>query len=146
MNLSAQTWLTDGKTQALLAAFGDVPLRFVEPGVAGRIPVSFEFRTFWWRPGGEGDPRCVGFGPYWWEASPYPPTEAERASALALAGEAARRVLVPFLVVDVAMTAEGRWIVIECNDGQESGYNGVQRLLLWQRIVEAERAAQGRSA
>lgn len=54
--------------------------------------------------------------------------------------EAARRVAVPFLVVDLAQTIDGRWMVIECNDGQESGYAGVSPIGLWQRIVDYERA------
>jgi len=44
---------------------------------------------------------------------------------------------VPFLVVDVAITAKGRWIVIECNDAQESGYAGVSPLALWTSILGA---------
>jgi hypothetical protein len=45
---------------------------------------------------------------------------------------------VPFLVIDIAQTAEGEWIVIECNDAQESGYGGVERLALWQEVFEIE--------
>jgi hypothetical protein len=47
---------------------------------------------------------------------------------------------VPFLVVDIAQTETGQWIVIECNDGQESGYAGVSPFGLWQRIVDLEKA------
>jgi hypothetical protein len=47
---------------------------------------------------------------------------------------------VPFLVVDVAQDVDGRWWVIECNDGQEAGYAGVSPFALWQRVVELERA------
>jgi hypothetical protein len=56
-----------------------------------------------------------------------------------LAREVAERISVPFLVVDVAQTVEGRWIVIECNDGQESGYAGVAPIALWNRLIEVER-------
>ena len=49
---------------------------------------------------------------------------------------------VPFLVVDLAMTATGRWIVIECNDGQESGYAGVSPIGLWQTILKTEEERQ----
>jgi len=48
---------------------------------------------------------------------------------------------VPFLVVDVAQTEAGRWVVIECNDGQESGYAGVSPFGLWQKIVDLETAS-----
>ena len=57
-----------------------------------------------------------------------------------VANEAASRLGVPFLVVDVAQTAEGQWIVIECNDGQESGYAGMSPMALWGKLIELERA------
>jgi hypothetical protein len=38
-----------------------------------------------------------------------------------------------------AQDQQGRWIVIECNDGQESGYAGVSPIGMWQHIVEIER-------
>jgi hypothetical protein len=109
-----------------------VPLRPVEDGGGDRIPASFEFRTFWWRG------RCVGAGRYWWDGRRYDWAAGERREAMALAGEAARRLNVGFLVVDVAMTALGRWVVIECNDGQESGYAGVAPLALWANVLAAE--------
>jgi len=66
--------------------------------------------------------------------------EAEQREALALGREVARRVDVPFLVVDVAQEVSGRWIVIECNDGQESGFAGVSPFALWRNILEQEAA------
>ncbi|WP_164009561.1 ATP-grasp domain-containing protein [Pyxidicoccus trucidator] len=110
------------------------PLRRVEEGAPDRIPSSFEFRTFWWR--GE----LVGWGPYWWQGSPYTMTADEQREALGLGREVARRLDVPFLVVDVAQEVSGRWIVIECNDGQESGYAGASPFALWQNILDVERA------
>lgn len=109
------------------------PLRRVEEAAPDRIPSSFEFRTFWWR--GE----LVGWGPYWWQGSPYAASAEEQAAALVPAREAARRLAVPFLVVDVAQEVSGRWIVIECNDGQESGYAGISPFTLWRNILEVER-------
>jgi hypothetical protein len=113
-----------------------VPLRPVEDTDPDRIPSSFEFRTFWWR--GE----LAGFGRYWWEGKPYGMNETEKEGALSVAREAARRIGAVFLVVDVAQTVEGRWIVIECNDGQESGYAGASPLGIWQNIVEIERLSR----
>lgn len=110
-----------------------VPLRPVEDAAADRIPSSFEFRTFWWY--GE----LAGFGRYWWEGRRYDVTRNERQDALALAAEAARRVNVPFLEIDLAQDAAGTWLVIECNDGQESGYAGVSAIGLWQKMVEVTR-------
>ncbi len=109
-------------------------LRKVPADMGQRIPASFEFRTFWWH--GE----LVGAGPYFAEYARYEWSEEEKVSALQLAEEAARRIALPFLVVDVAQQADGQWIVIEVNDAQESGFTGILALSLWQRMVELERA------
>jgi hypothetical protein len=103
---------------------------------SAKLPRRFEFRTFWWKG------LSAGVGRYWWEESNYNWTEPERAAGLAIAGEAARRVNVPFLVIDIAQTEAGSWIVIECNDAQESGYAGVSPFALWQRIVELEKSGK----
>ncbi|WP_275902257.1 ATP-grasp domain-containing protein [Myxococcus vastator] len=76
---------------------------------------------------------------YWWQGTPYTLTPAEQHEALGLGREVARRLDVPFLVVDVAQEVSGRWIVIECNDGQESGYAGISPFALWQAILDVER-------
>ncbi len=108
-----------------------MPLRRVGDRPEG-IQASFEFRVFCWRG------RVVGQGPYW--TSHRYQADAREALAIAeLATRAAQLVDVPFLVVDIAQTAAGEWIVIECNDGQESSYGGVVPLALWQRIVDSER-------
>jgi len=114
-----------------------VPLRPIGDAKHDRIPSSFEFRTFWWK--GE----LVGCGRYWWEDRPYEMTATERKAAIAVAAEAANRVVVPFLVIDIAQTVDGRWIVIECNDAQESGYAGVAPVGIWQNIVSIERRERG---
>lgn len=106
-----------------------VKLRPVAEGGQHAIPPAFEFRTFWW------NGHCVGCGPYWTGYS-YSMDAEEQAAALAVAGEAARRIGVTFLVVDMAQTVDGRWIVIECNDGQDSGYAGVAPFLMWRRVVD----------
>ena len=60
-------------------------------------------------------------------------------NGFAVAREAALRLDVAFVVVDIAQALDGRWIVIECNDGQESGYAGVSPLGLWQAIISFEK-------
>ena len=111
-----------------------VPLRPASdvPAAANVLPASFEFRTFWWRG------RPVGFGRYW-TSHVYAATDAERAAALAVALEAARRLDVPFVAVDVAQAGDGRWWVIEPNDAQDCGYAGVAARAMWRRVFDAER-------
>lgn len=106
------------------------PLRPVEDPDPERVPSRYEFRTFWWH--GE----LVGLGRYWWQGQPYALTRDEEPHALALARDAALRVDVPFLVVDIAQQIDGTWIVIECNDAQESGHTGVSALGLWRTLVD----------
>lgn len=69
------------------------------------------------------------------------PSPVERTQALALSEEAARRLDVPFLVVDAAQRADGSWVIIETNDAQESGCCGVSPVDLWRAIIDAERGA-----
>jgi hypothetical protein len=116
-----------------------VPLRPVHAPPSDTIPPSFEFRTFWYHG------VCIGASPYWASTREYTWTGAEEQAALAAAQHTAQRIDVPFLVVDVAQTTASDWIVIECNDGQESGYVGVSPFALWQRVVEEARrvSAQG---
>lgn len=104
-------------------------LRPVGAARGATIPCSFEFRSFWWHG------RCVGIGRYW-ATERYALDAAERREALSLGREAARRVGVPFLVVDLAQTADGRWLVIEINDGQDSGYAGCDRRALWRHVLD----------
>lgn len=104
------------------------------PGeVPGKVRPSLEFRTFWWKG------RCVGYGRYWYQLPKYEAADID--DGLTLAEEVARRLQVPFLVVDIAKTADGHWVVIECNDAQESGYAGAVPQLVWQSILEVERRA-----
>jgi hypothetical protein len=108
-----------------------VQLRAV-PGENGeKIPPSFEFRTFWWRG------RCIGAGQYW--TNSYAWNSDEEKAALAIAQQAVSRLNIPFVVIDVAQTITGEWIVIECNDAQESGHACISPFALWQNLIEEER-------
>jgi hypothetical protein len=95
----------------------------------GRCTKSFELRAFCWP--GYG----VGIGPYRVSES-YRASAAELAAAASLAERAARCIGVPILIVDVAQTVLGKWIVIEVNDGQDSGYAGVAPLPMWRRLLD----------
>lgn len=111
-----------------------IPLQLVEEPVADRLPSSYEFRLFYWKQ------QLVSIGRYWYESINYELSDKERAQVVELADEVARCVSVCFLVVDVAKTAEGKWIVIEVNDGQESGYAGNNARLLWENILGIEKS------
>ncbi|UOD27970.1 ATP-grasp domain-containing protein [Massilia violaceinigra] len=104
-----------------------VALEAVPGQVAGKVRPSVEYRSFWWHG------HCVGWGRYWNQVAPY--ACADEHAGRAVAAQAAALVAVPFLVVDVARTADGRWIVIECNDAQESGYAGIAPQLLWRALL-----------
>ncbi|MEL7025299.1 MAG: ATP-grasp domain-containing protein [Pseudomonadota bacterium] len=108
-----------------------VRLERVEGEVPGKPPVSKEYRSFWWH--GE----LVGCDRYWYQVPAY--ECASLRAGIEIAREAARRVACPFLVVDFAMTADGDWIVIECNDAQESGYAAIAPQVLWRNIIEISR-------
>jgi hypothetical protein len=110
-----------------------VELRAVGDDNTDKIPASFEFRTFWWKG------QLVGAGRYWFEASDYNWTAEEKLEALSIAQEASNRLNVPFLVVDIAQRTDDLWIVIEVNDGQESGYAGISPFRLWSNILNIER-------
>lgn len=111
-----------------------VELRSVSSTETNKIPPSVEFRTFWWYG------QCVGAGSYWTEFATYSWTDAEKLAGLKIAQEVVLRLDVPFLVVDIAQTKDDKWIVIECNDAQESGYNGVAPIAIWQKIIDIEKA------
>ena len=96
------------------------------------IPASYEFRVFFWKK------NLVGYGKYWSMEYDYALKAHDKGIALDLAHQAATIVDVPFLAVDVAKTQCGKWIIIEINDGQESGYVGVDRTSLWQNILSVE--------
>ena len=99
------------------------------------LPISHEFRSFWYRA------ELVGIGPYW-TTVPYSVSGEERAAAVRLAREAVERLGLDFIVIDIAQTEAGDWTVIECNDGQDSGYAGVDRAGLWRRVIEIDRTSR----
>ncbi len=110
-----------------------VELKPVEAQQTEKMPPSFEFRSFWYKG------VLVGVGHYWSEFVKYSWSKTEELAALKVAREVSDIVDVPFLVVDLALTIDGRWIVIECNDGQESGYAGIEPIKLWKKVIEIER-------
>jgi len=109
-----------------------VRLRPVAEDHGTTIPKSYEFRTFWFR--GE----LVGVGRYW-VAEKYDMYPRGLEQIREIGQVVAARLRVPFLVIDFAETCDGRWIVIECNDGQDSGYAGVNAREMWRKVIEGMR-------
>jgi len=109
-----------------------VNLMPVEAIKTEKVSPSFEFRSFWYKG------FLVGSGHYWSEFVEYSWTKAQEIDAIKLAKKVSDIVNVPFLVIDLALTIDNKWIVIECNDGQESGYAGIDPIRLWKNIVEIE--------
>lgn len=93
------------------------------------FPMGREYRVFVYRS------EILGLGYYWEgedELSHLSPDEEAEVRTLAV--EAARRLEVPFLSVDIGQRDDGTWIVIEVGDGQFAGLSQVPRLELWNRI------------
>jgi glutathione synthase/RimK-type ligase-like ATP-grasp enzyme len=72
------------------------------------------------------------------DAANYQWTPAERAEGLALAQKAAKSLECGFVAIDIAMTVDGAWTIIECNDAMESGYAAVSPFALWKNILDCE--------
>lgn len=106
-----------------------VPLRLHEEAVVGP-PFAHEFRFFFWGTG------CLGAAYYWSCAEnvdlPVPPEALAKAQECA--GIAAKRCR--FFVLDVAQTESGDWILIEVNDGQQSGLSEIEPGAFYGRLAE----------
>lgn len=109
-----------------------IPLEKIGEAIGDKIQYSKEFRVFVWKN------KVMEIGQYWTDAPTVLLSVAEQQEIRLLVEKVAQIVRVPFLVVDVAKTEGGRWIVIELNDAQESGYAAVSRINLWKKIIEAE--------
>jgi len=105
-----------------------VPLQRVCEDPGHGLPRSYEFRCYCWMG------KAVAIGKYWFSES-YQATASEQLEIAKLAELAAQRLDVPLLVVDIAKTQSGDWIIIECNDGQESGYAGINPMAMWSAIL-----------
>ena len=107
-------------------------LRPVAKTVGDCLQKSYEFRTFWWQM------ECVGVGKYW-VTEDYELEGNDLDVIKQIGSDVAQRLGVIFLVIDFAQKVDGTWIVIEVNDGQDSGYAGVSPRFMWSRIVELQK-------
>lgn len=108
-----------------------VPLRYTQTGPNG-FPQGREFRVFVWQRS-----TVLGRGYYWDADDPLATlTPVEEKEILELACEAAERLQVPYVAVDVAQQTDGQWVVIETGDAQFSGLRQTPRLALWQALKD----------
>lgn len=105
------------------------PLNVLEYGLNG-LPFANEWRFFFW---GETN---LAYGFYW--------TATDKrgkigSTGIRLAMDAAEIVAqhAQFFVIDVAETADGRWVVIEVNDGQMSGLSDISPENLYKGLAYA---------
>jgi hypothetical protein len=106
-----------------------IRLRPVAKDYGTTIPKSYEFRSFWFHG------KLVGVGRYW-VSEKYEIDQRGLAHIRDIGQVVASRLRVPFLVIDFAEACDGTWWVIECNDGQDSGYAGVNAWEMWRNVVQ----------
>lgn len=113
-----------------------VPLRHSRTSDQG-FPLGREYRVFLYTD------QVLAFGYYWEGDDPLRDlTPEEEQCMLAVAEEAARRVAVPFLAVDVGQVEDGRWLVIGVGDAQFAGASQTPLVPLWIATRNIEEALQ----
>lgn len=115
-----------------------IPLEKIGDAIGDKIQYSKEFRVFVWKN------KVMEMGQYWTDAPTISLSIPEQQEIRLLVEKVAHIAGVPFLVVDVAKTKDGKWIVIELNDAQESGHAGVAPLKLWSKIIASEESRLAR--
>lgn len=119
-----------------------IPLRKLDSGLNG-LPITNEWRTFWLVVNGIPIMLCHGY--YWashpecLDAASFPEeaTEIAFTAAVRIADHA------NFFVLDLAETQDGRWIVVEVNDGQMSGLSMCSAEELYSNMADALRTIGG---
>jgi hypothetical protein len=103
--------------------------RYSEEG----LPLGREYRVFVFV--GE----VVALGYYWEGRDPLERLSPdEERQVLNLAAEAAGRLRVPFVAIDVGQLESGEWIVVEANDGQFAGTGNIPLLPLWNAVMRIQ--------
>jgi hypothetical protein len=116
-----------------------VPLRKLADGLNG-LPISEEYRFF------VLDGKVLASGFYWsshteelreqgLEFEPSVVPEEFIQNVISRVGDKCR-----FWVFDVAHTEDGKWIVVELNDGQQSGLSDIEPELFYKKLAQRLRA------
>jgi hypothetical protein len=96
----------------------------------GDFPRSREYRVFVYQQ------QVFAFGYYWDEFDDeFELTALDRSNLIKLAIEAATRVNVPYIIVDIGQLESGDWIVIEVGDAQFAGMSHVSIMELWSKLA-----------
>jgi hypothetical protein len=106
-----------------------VPLKRLPARGERFFPGAREYRVFLYA----GEPFAWGF--YWDDAPEESLAPSEEQALLALAREAARRMEVPFLTVDLGQLESGDWLVIETGDPQFAGLSRVSPRAFWAGLL-----------
>lgn len=110
-----------------------IPLKFLCEPVGDSPPISEEYRFFIL------DGQIVGSGFYW---SNYLDDIEEEVSPDFVPKDFLNTIIekikpyIRFFVIDIARTVKGDWIVVELNDGQQSGLSEVNPNTLYKNIYE----------
>jgi hypothetical protein len=127
--LVEQTLAREAMTRGRVLVRRLAPLRRLERTL-GDFPISREYRVFLYRG------QVLAYGFYWEDYADSQRLASEDVQALlAVAREAARRLNVPFLIVDVGQVESGEWLVIEVGDAQFAGLSRVSPLRLWNQLL-----------
>ncbi len=126
--LADALWQLENRSRGRVIARELVRLRHTR--THGDFPLGREFRVF------VLDGEVVSYGYYWPGDDPLSAlNSSETAAVTALAREAARRLQVPYLAVDIGQLENGNWIIIEVGDAQFAGLSCNEPLALWNRLV-----------
>lgn len=109
-----------------------IKLKTLEVGING-LPFSNEWRFFYYKD------KKLAHGFYWSNVCDCPEKAEMNAPGLEFADKIAKIAsnFTNFFVLDIAQKEDGSWILIEINDGQQSGLSGCSSETLYHNLKEA---------
>lgn len=129
--LAGHLWNLENRSRGRVIAHELVALRHAR--THADFPLGREYRVF------VLNREILSSGYYWPGVDPLSALDyAENEAVCALALEAALRLDVPYLAVDIGQLETKEWIVIEVGDAQFAGLSCNSPLLLWNRLVRGD--------
>ena len=127
--LSAHLWNLENRSRGRVIARELVKLRYAR--THDDFPLGREYRVFILR----GEVLSLGY--YWPGTDPLSAlSHAESQVVRALSIEAANRLQVPYVAIDIGQLEDESWIVIEAGDAQFAGLSCNEPLSLWNRLIQ----------